>query len=193
MQPARLDLPVVQGATNRKPLLLMQPRYVYHPITAVQTTAPLLLTVPGHGLSSGWPVWIEEVSGWSALNVDKGRERPHFVEVIDADTLEINRLNGLRQRATGGTLVYQLPVDLAGCTGRLTMLGEDGQRLELTTANGGLEIAGPGRLMIVITAAQAAALTWRCGRYDLDLTMANGDVVRWVAGEVVVSREVPDA
>ena len=39
-------------------------------------------------------------------------------------------------------------------------------------------------------AEETAAITWTQGRYDLELTMSNGDVTRWAEGEVVVSREV---
>ena len=61
--------------------------------------------------------------------------------------------------------------------------------LELTTESGGLVIEGPGRVLIVITPAQSAALlNWRDGTYTFDLTMSNGDVMRWAEGPVVVSR-----
>lgn len=185
MQPARLDLPVIPGATNRKPLLLMQPTYVYKPIAEIQRTAPLLITVPAHDLPPEWPVWFEDVSGWSELRRDKVREPFRMARAVDADTLELNDLNGINQKASGGLLVYQPPVDLTGCTGRLLIRGDGFPDLVLTTENGGLLIAGPGQLVAVITAEQAQELAGRRGRYDLDLTMSNGDVLRWLQGEVI--------
>lgn len=192
MQPARLDLRVIQGATLRKPLLLMQPRYVYRPISAIQKTAPLRLTVPAHGMPADWPCWIEGASGWSALNRDKTRERFRIAAAVDADTLEFNDLNGKAQNATGGDLVYQAPVDLAGCTGELRMLFASGATLVLSTANGGLVIDGLGRLMLVITAAQVAGIASKTGTYDLTLTMSNGDPLRWAEGAVSLSLELSD-
>ncbi|UQY33828.1 hypothetical protein K8U54_19250 [Pseudomonas fulva] len=186
MQPACLDLPVTKGATLRKPLLLMQPTYTYRPITAIAQSAPLRLTVPEHGLPGDWPTWIEG-SNWSALNRDKGREGFRIAKRVDADTLDYNDLNGLGQRAQGGTLVYQLPVDLAGCRAVLLITPDAGQPIELTTENGGLAIAGLGRLLLEMTAAQTAAIDWAEARYNLDITFTDGSVQRWLQGKVTVN------
>lgn len=190
MQPARLDLRVIQGATLRKPLLLMQPHYVYLPITAIQQTAPLRLTVPAHGMPDGWPCWLEGTAGWAQLNRDKLREPFRIGAVVDANTIEFNALNGKKQSASGGDLVYQPPVDLGGCTGELRILFAQGVSLTLSTGNGGLVIEGPGRLLLVITAAQVAGLTSKTGTYDLTLTMSNGDPLRWAEGVVSLSLEL---
>ena len=191
MQPARLDLRINQGATLRKPLLMMQPAYEYKPITAIQQTAPLLLTVPAHGLVGSWPIWIEGVTGWGDLGRDKAREPFRLAKVIDASTLELNNISGIGRTASGGLVVYQPPVDLAGCSARIFIRDASGALLlELTTDNGRLVIAAPGRLIITLTAAETAAITWQKGRYDLELVMSNGDVTRWAEGEVVVSLEV---
>jgi hypothetical protein len=188
MTPARLDMPVVPGATNRKPLWLMQPDYTYKPIAAINQAAPLTLTVPAHGLPGDWPVWIEG-SNSSALNRSPAREPFRMARVIDTDTIEFNDINGAAIRASGGQLVYQTPVDLTGCTGRLLITGSDSSTLELTTADGGLVIEGPGQILIVITASQSAELTFDRGTYDLDLTMSNGDVIRWLEGDVTTRSE----
>ncbi|MCQ4271085.1 hypothetical protein NA655_08630 [Pseudomonas kuykendallii] len=186
MQPARLDLPVIPGTTTRQPLLLMQPSYLYKPIAAIQRTAPLLITVPGHGLPSEWPVWFEDVVGWSELRSDKTRQPFRIARTVDADTIELNGLNGLNQKASGGVLVYQPPVDLTGCTGLLRITSKDGAVLDLTTENGGLLIQGPGQLLVVITPAQADVLALARSDYWLDLTMSDGSVMRWLQGDVVV-------
>jgi hypothetical protein len=190
MTPARLDLRINQGATLRKPLLLMQPVYQYKPITAIQQTAPLLIAAPAHGLVGEWPIWIEGVSGWGDLGRDKTREAFRLAKVVDADTLELNSLNGTGRTASGGMIVYQPPVDLTGCAARMSIRDANGALLlDLTTESGRLVIAAPGRLIITLTAAETTAITWQKGRYDLELTMSNGDVTRWVEGEVMVSRE----
>jgi hypothetical protein len=190
MQPARLDLLVIQGATLRKPLLLMQPLYAYKSISEIQKTAPLLLTIPDHGIPDGWPTWIEGVRGWSALNRDKQRERFRLARVIDANTVEYNDLNGIDQAAAGGFLVYRLPMDMADVSAQMHIRDGSGALLmDLSTENGGLVIAGPGVLILTLSAAQTAAITWEAGRYDLELTMADDSVDRWMQGEVTVSRE----
>nr|WP_288356742.1 hypothetical protein [uncultured Pseudomonas sp.] len=186
MQPACLDLPVTKGATLRKPLLLMQPVYTYRPITTIEQSAPLRLTVPAHGLPGDWPTWIEG-SSWSALNRDKQREPFRIATRVDADVLEYNDLNGLGQRAQGGVLVYQPPVDLTGCSAVLLITPEAGQPIELTTENGGLAIAGPGRLLLEMTAAQTAAIDWTEARYNLDITFSDASVQRWLQGRVTIN------
>jgi hypothetical protein len=191
MQPARLNLRINQGATFRKPLLMMQPNYRYRAIDAIQQTAPLLLTVTGHGIEGEWPAWIEGVSGWSELARDKTRQPFHLVKTVDANTLELNAFNGIGRTASGGSLVYQPPVDLTDSSARMFIRGDAGQLLEeLTTANGRLVIAGPGRLMITLTAVETAAMRWLKGRYDLELERPSGEVTRWAEGEVTISREV---
>lgn len=190
MQPAQLDLRIIQCATFRKPLLMMQPVYAYKPISSIQQTAPLRLTVTGHGMPDGWPTWIEGVSGWSELNRDKTRERFRAASVIDADTIEYNDLNGLGKNATGGVLVYQLPLDMTGATARMNIRDSSGTLLlDLTTANGKLVVAGPGKLLIELTAAETAAIDLTAAVYDLELVMADGSVDRWAQGAVTVSLE----
>ncbi|TLX65061.1 hypothetical protein DN820_01740 [Stutzerimonas nosocomialis] len=185
MQPARLDLPIIPGETLRKPFWLLQPIFEYRPISVIEQSAPLRLTVPTHGLHADWPVWIEGVDRWSNLNRDKLRE-PFFMALrIDDSTLELNEFNGIGKNASGGMLVYRPGVDLAGVTGRLTIRGR--ATIELTTENGGLVIEGVGQLLMVLTAEQSALIT-PGSTYDLDLTMSNGDVLRWLRGDVVIDR-----
>jgi len=66
MQPAKLDLHIVQGATMRDTLRLMQPRLEYRPITAIGGS-PVRLTVD-HGLAGNWLAWVEGSTGLQGLN-----------------------------------------------------------------------------------------------------------------------------
>lgn len=186
MTPACLDLPIIPGATNRKPLFLLQPRWVRRAISEVQKTPSLMLTVPGHGLVAEWPAWVEGVSGFSDLN-RQPPQKPWQVTVVDPDTVEINALNGATQNGRGGWLVYQPGVDLVGASAVLMLTGQ-GYSLQLTTGNGGLQVLGVGRMNIVLTPAQSQGIP-QCGvTYTLDITWPNGDVSRWLAGPVTVSR-----
>jgi hypothetical protein len=187
MQPACLDLPVIPGATNRKPLFLLQPRWERRAITEVQKTPSLQLTVPGHDLPAEWPCWVEGVSGFTALNRQPPQQAPWMVGVVDPDTVEINALNGAEQNARGGWLVYQPGVDLTDATAVLTLTGP-GYTLELTTANGGLQVLGVGRLLILLTPEQSAGLPLSGVTYTLDINWSNGDVDRWLDGPVTVRR-----
>lgn len=189
MQPAKLDLHIVQGSTLRDTLRLMQPRYEYRPITALGG-APLRLTVD-HGLPGNWLAWVEGVSNMQGVNRSQ-RERPHRVIVIDADTLEINALSAFGLNPTGGQLIYKPPVDLTGAKARMQIRAGLGGALllELTTESDGLAITGPGTLIRTLSAAQTAALTWTDGVYDLEVQFPDGTVKRYLQGAVTVSREV---
>lgn len=189
MQPAKLDLHIVQGSTLRDTLRLMQPRYEYRPITALGGS-PLRLTVD-HGLPGDWLAWVEGVSNMQGVNRSQ-RERPHRVTVVDAATLEINALSAFGLNPNGGQLIYKPPVDLTGAKARMQIRAGLGGALllELTTENGGLAITGPGTLIRTLSAAQTAALTWTDGVYDLEVEYADGTVQRYLQGAVTVSREV---
>jgi len=190
MQPAKLDLHIVQGSTLRDTLRLMQPRYEYRPITALGGS-PLRLTVD-HGLPGNWLAWVEGVSNMQGVNRSPRTERPHRVTVVDAATLEINALSAFGLNPSGGQLIYKPPVDLTGATARMQIRAGVGGALllELTTENDGLAITGPGTLTRTLSAAQTAALAWTEAVYDLEVEYADGTVQRYLQGAVTVSREV---
>jgi hypothetical protein len=190
MKPAILNLDIAQGTTLRDTMRLMQPRYEYKPITAIAATAPVRLTVD-HGLTGNWLAWVEGAQGMPALNRSV-RERPHRVDVIDAETLELNALSAFDLNPSGGQLIYKPPIDLTGATARMQIRAQIGGALllELNTDNGGLAITGPGTLTRTLTAAQTAALTWTEAVYDLEVEYADGTVQRYLQGAVTVSREV---
>ena len=73
---------------------------------------------------------------------------------------------------------HQPGVDLTDATAVLTLTGP-GYSLELTTANGGLQVLGVGRLLIVLTPAQSAAIPLDGVTYTLDITWSNGE---WSGG-----------
>ncbi len=185
MTPARLDLPIIPGATLQQPLLLMQPTYTYKPIAEIQQTAPLRMTVPAHGLPGDWMTWAEGIQQGQGLNLDKATSVGRMTWVIDADTVEFNDINGLALRETGGVLVYQLPVELTGMGIRVEIRGEGAEPIVLTLG-AGITVTGLGQLLMVLTAEQTAAITWTRGEWDLDLTYTDGRVERWLRGEVFV-------
>jgi len=182
MQPAALDLRITRGMTWRKLLKIMQPTYEYKPITSINTTAPLTLTVD-HGLPlEDWPAWIEATTS-SALNTDKTRERARMVRAIDSQTVEINGINGHSIKATGGYLVYQLPVDFTGCTASMVFGGAHDD-IELTES-AGLSI-GLGYIDAELADEQSQLLT-NSSTYQLWVTHPNGDKIQWLCGGVSIN------
>jgi hypothetical protein len=194
MQPARIPLSIIQGATLSDTLRIMQPRYEYRPVTAIASTAPVRLTC-AHDLPGDWLVWLQGVQQMPELNKTPRRELPHRVEVIDASTLEINLLSAVGRLPVGGQLIYQPPVDLTGATARMQIRAKPGAALllELTTENGGLSIASPGTITRYLSATASAALGWSTGVYDLEVEYPDGTVHRYFEGNVTVSPEVTRA
>ena len=191
MQPARQALTIIQGATLRDTLRIMQPRFLYRPITAIAATAPVRLTCD-HGLPADWLIWVQGVQRMQELNRAPRRERPHRVEVVDATTLEINALSAVGGAPAGGQIIYQPPVDLAGASACMQVRTAPGGALllELSTANGGLSITGPGTIDRHLSAADSAGIAWTGGVYDLEVTYPDGTVHRYFEGPVTVSQEV---
>lgn len=190
MQPATIPLVINQGATLRDSLRIMQPRFEYRAIT-IEPSAPVRLTGE-HGLAGSWLAWVQGVQGMPELNRAPRRERPHRVEVIDEETLEINLLSAAGLSPRGGQLIYQPPVDLAGAKARMQIRDKPGGELlaELTTENGRLEISGAGTITRMLSATETAAFRWSTGVYDLEVEYADGTVHRYFEGSVCVRPEV---
>lgn len=191
MQPARSPLLIIQGSTLRDTLRVMQPKFVYKPITAIEATAPVRLKCD-HGLTSDWLAWIQDARQMPELNREPRRQHPHRVEMIDSETLEINAISATGLSPSGGELIYQPPVDMTAATARMQIRDtpQGDILLELTTDNGKLVITGPGTIVRELSADETAALTWTNGVYDLEVEYPDGAVHRYFEGPVTVSREV---
>lgn len=89
----------------------------------------------------------------------------------------------------------EAPVDLTGAEARLQVrknAKSDAVLLEMTTANGGLNIpATPlGTLEFHLSATATSALTFLEGEYQLEVEEANGDVTRLLVGTITVDPEL---
>lgn len=192
MQPACQAMRLIRGATYRDTRRLMQPRKEYRPVTAIAAEAPLRLTVPAHGLAGDWLAWVTGTTGLGDLNRTPGRQNPHRVEVIDADTLAINNLSGAgaNPAAGAGQLIYQPPVDLTGAAARLVIrTAEEGGATLLELASGaGISSAAPGSLSVEMSAEQTAAIAWTSGWYHLEVEFSDGTVSRFFRGPVTVEQ-----
>lgn len=188
MQPTRLTQPLVltRGATFRQTFFLQQPKLAYEAITGGRSF-PLEITVPAHGLLDGWPTWIEGVKGIPELNRPYGGP-PIFAEVIDEDTLRFGSVSGVdRPRPNGGSIIYNLPVDLTGCTVSVELLDEAEPSEDLISAS----IVGPGQVGMLITASDSATITWSRAKFALWVTMSNGDRDCWLTGEIIAEGVAP--
>lgn len=86
------------------------------------------------------------------------------------------------------------PVNLTGYTAKMQVrksVSSQEVLLEMSTVNGKLQLTpSTGTITMVFSAATTAAIDWRSGKYDLELTSADGTVTRLIEGEITVSREI---
>lgn len=84
--------------------------------------------------------------------------------------------------------------DLTGFTARMQIrenLSATAVLLELNTENGRINIEGAdGRVELLLTADETAAITWKRGVYDLEIESPDGEVKRLLKGRITVDREV---
>lgn len=92
----------------------------------------------------------------------------------------------------------EAPIDLTGYSARMhvrSSVDAPTTLLELTTANNKISFpnADQGEILLHLTAAETAALTWDTGVYDLELVIVIAlveEVTRLVEGKVTVTKEV---
>ena len=124
------DLEIRKGKTYAHVLRYSAEPVVYKPITSISKSAPMTVGAAGHGLVDGWPTAIVSVIGMDdvfASDTPKPKDY-HQPTVIDADTVEFNRLNSANLKAykSGGYLQYYTPVDLTGMTPRMVVWDKPG-------------------------------------------------------------------
>ena len=85
-------------------------------------------------------------------------------------------------------------VDLAGASARFVLRRRLRRDLlaELSTDEGGVTISSGGRIDIVMTAEQTAALPSTVGSYVLEVTRAGGVTTRLLEGECYIKRSADE-
>lgn len=86
------------------------------------------------------------------------------------------------------------PVDLTGYSARMQLRKSKADKtvlLELSTANSKIVLGGTaGTVTVMFSKADTVGVTWTSGVYDLELTSAGMQTVRFIEGSFVLSQEV---
>jgi hypothetical protein len=192
------DLQIIQGKTFVQVVRWETSPIVYKAITGISKTAPITITVPGHGAVHGWRGAVTAVQGMKQANAAHTPPRDddyHQITYIDADTVQFNDVNAAEYDTytSGGYLQYNTPQDISGYTARMSIKNRVGATAldTFTSVGGDIVVDNSAKtITLTISATDTAAYTFRKGVYDLELISAGGVVTQLLYGSVVVTQEV---
>ncbi|MFK3971122.1 hypothetical protein ACI2KS_10385 [Pseudomonas sp. NPDC087358] len=179
-----VDINIVKGKTFEFMYRYADQELAYLPISGMPSTAPVRLTVVNHGIPDGWPISIEGVKQPEELNTGDGDV--YIASVVTSSVIELNSVRSDNWRAyiPSGSVIFNRPFDLTGCSARMQIRDRvDGKILltlnsdSSTEPDGIIEIdTSLAALVVRLTPAVTTAITWRQGVYDLELITPSGDV-----------------
>lgn len=82
----------------------------------------------------------------------------------------------------------QTPVDLTGCTIQAKAKAKITDTANLFSFTGTIPTPLKGHCRLTLTAAQTAAMSWTNGVWDVFVTFPNGDVVKYLEGNLVLDK-----
>ena len=190
--PVKLNFKIYQGSTFREVLRWETSTKAYSTITGISKAAPVVITSVAHGIPAGWRAKITNVVGMKEIN---SNETYHTITSTTTDSVTINAVNSLSfsDYTSGGVLEYNLPRSLAGTTGRMQLrskLDSTDVLLELTTANGGINISDVSKTITLnISATDTAALSFTTAVYSLEL-IDGADITPFIYGNITLEKEI---
>ena len=197
------DLTILQGKTFSLPIRWETTPIVYKPITAIERSAPVVITCPSHGVPDGWRAAVVSAKGMTELNAtgNPPTDKDYYVAtVLTPDTLEFNAISSANFKAysSGGYLAYNTPAPLNSYTGRIKIKDKvGGAVLASSEADDAplnvLEVLVDDDTKLVtltISAEATADFTFTKGVYDLELVSPNGVVTSLLQGKVSVTKEI---
>lgn len=144
----------------------------YKTVTAVSQTAPVVLTVPSHGLPDGWQFRLESLRGPETLNNDLDDPTSFYLaKVLSPDSLQLE-LNGLGLKALvgQGALSYYSPADLGGLSGRFTLKTSQHSQAAMLDSTAAVTVNNVTKSIdLQVSALDTAKLTPGQAWYALDL------------------------
>lgn len=191
------EITIRKGSTFSLPVMWASQQVTRKPITAISLTsgAPRI-EATGHGLPNGWQSWVTRAKGMTQINAENTPPRDSDMRIgtkISSDIVEFNDIspvddNGKEWPAYtgGGFLEYNTPVDITGYTADLTIKDKIGGTVLASTkvSLAPLNIitatvdAANYVINLEISAAATAALLWKKGLADLEMTSPTGKVTK---------------
>lgn len=191
--PAKINLKIHQGATFRQVFRWESSTKGYVPIVSVSKSAPCVITTQPHAIPPGWRIKVTGVGGMKEINTAEGET--HLVTASTTDTLTLNHVNSVQfgTYTSGGTVEYNVPVDLVNFSARMQIrpeLESETVLAELTTENMMLEVDNVYKtIMIEMPPHVTELLDFDTGVYSLELVRGT-EVVPFAVGSVTLNKEV---
>lgn len=204
-----MKLEIKKGATWKRVIRWEIKPTIFRAVSGVSRTAPAEMTVPNHGLPSGWRILrITGITGMRQMNthqlsagkyrrVSLGNTFPNGVRVtaLDSERIQLDDVNATEfsDSTGGGVIEYLTPMNLSGFTAQMQLRSSVKSAttlLELNQTNGRILINVPAStITLQITAADTAALTFKSAIASLEMTAPSGEVTGLLVNTPVIVRE----
>lgn len=193
------DYQLRQGSTFTLTVKCGQPALAVKPVTGITGSGQAVVTAPGHGLTTDWPVWIVGVGGMSKINhrTEWVGDVAHAYQsyYVGSDTLRLN-LDTTRfdPYSSGGEVLFYPPRDLTGYEARMQArvdVSDATPVLDLSSTAGDIVVGGAnGVVRVVIPAAVTEALDFDQAYYSIEIVSPTGEVSAVMNGTLTLAREV---
>ncbi|TXH10882.1 MAG: hypothetical protein E6R04_04265 [Spirochaetes bacterium] len=189
-----VDFCVKKGETFQKRFFWSDGTLTSKAISAISQAAPMVVTATGHGMVNNWRAAVVSARGMLQANAEgypPGAAEWKRVSVIDANNVQFDEVNSADFDAytSGGFLVYQNPVSLAGAVASLYIRDapETGTVLATLTSSPSSGLLLDDTTKAITATLQTAALTWNIGYYDLEVTLTTGRIVQVAYGSISIT------
>lgn len=188
--PVKLNFQVYQGGTFKQILRWESGTKAYAPITNITKSAPVAITAVGHEIPPGWRVKVLNAGGMKEIN---NTDTYYQATVVTDNLIELNSVVSLNYSTytSGGVLEYNLPINLAGYTGKLVLADSVNSTepiYETTTASGGVVIDNTAHTITInIPASVTREFEFSKAVYELNLQRGN-EITPFATGLIFLTK-----
>lgn len=188
--PVKLNFQIYQGGTFKQLLRWESGTKNYVPITAITKSAPVSITAANHEIPPGWRVKITNVLGMKEIN---NSDTYYQATVVTDNLIELNSIVSLNYSTytSGGIIEYNLPVNLAGYTAKLTLadsVNSTEPLYETTSEQGGIVLDNNNHTITInIPATATKDFTFSKAVYDLSLKLGS-EIVPFATGLMFLTK-----
>ena len=197
-QPAKINYKVYQGSTFREVYRWESQTKVYVPISTISKSAPCVITThTATDLPVGWRFRVTGAGGMKEINTVS--EDSYYIATtinVAKTQVTINQVNssGYTTYTSGGVLEYNDWVNLTGYNARMQIretVDSSTTIYEATSAAGQIVLDNIYKtITLTIPASVTQAFTFETAVYSVELFTVAGEVIPFIEGNLVLSKEI---